>query len=82
MLLELGLTPMHEDEAPMFTCSDSIALVQDCQLSWLHTNYSSWMVKQRADKAANWNLKTAWHNWSIAAKWLRTRHLERTKIPL
>ena len=37
------------------------------------------MVKQRADKAANWNLKTAWHNWSIAAKWLRTRHLERTK---
>ena len=43
MLLELGLTPMHEDEAPMFTCSDSIALVQDCQLSWLHTNYSSWM---------------------------------------
>jgi len=37
------------------------------------------MVKQTADKAANWNLKTAWHNWSIAAKWLRTRHLERTK---
>ena len=37
------------------------------------------MVKQTAGKAANWKLKTAWHNWTIAAKWLRTRHLERTK---
>ena len=37
------------------------------------------MVKQTAGKAANWKLKTAWHKWTIAAKWLRTRHLERTK---
>ena len=87
MYLLEGLTPMKM-KLPCLHSDSSFG--SRLPASWLHANYSSWMVKQSssssrwlrrktADKAANWKHKTAWHNWSIAAKWLRTRHLERTK---
>jgi len=87
MYLLEGLTPMKMKLSCLH--SDS-SFGSRLPASWLHANYSSWMVKQSssstrrlrrktADKAANWKHKTAWHNWSIAAKWLRTRHIERTK---
>ena len=73
MLWELGLTPMKM-KLPCLHSDSSFG-----SAGYTQTIVVGWMVKQTADKAANWKLKTAWHNWSIAAKWLRTRHLERTK---